>query len=119
MLDDLSAAPDGSAVLLHACAHNPTGVDPSEEQWKELSTIVKEKKLIPFFDNAYQGFASGDAVKDAFSLRYFVEEGHNILLSQSFSKNFGLCVRAPRAFRADRRASRKAHGEELGRSRLQ
>jgi aspartate aminotransferase len=46
-------------ILLHACAHNPTGVDPKPEQWKELSQIIKERNLYVFFDMAYQGFASG------------------------------------------------------------
>lgn len=51
--------PEKSIILLHACAHNPTGVDPKPEQWKELSAIVKKRNLFPFFDMAYQGFASG------------------------------------------------------------
>lgn len=51
--------PERSAILLHACAHNPTGVDPKPEQWAEMSKVIKEKKLFPFFDMAYQGFASG------------------------------------------------------------
>ncbi|KAI9460862.1 pyridoxal phosphate-dependent transferase [Lactarius psammicola] len=59
------SAPENSIVLLHACAHNPTGVDPTPAQWKEISDIVKEKKLFPFFDMAYQGFASGSTDRDA------------------------------------------------------
>jgi len=90
MIEDLTNAPDGSIVLLHACAHNPTGCDPSEEQWKEISDLCKAKNLLVFFDSAYQGFASGDAEADAFALRYFVSEGHNVMLAQSFAKNFGL-----------------------------
>jgi aspartate aminotransferase len=77
-------------VLLHACAHNPTGVDPTEGQWAEISDIFKEKKLFPFFDMAYQGFASGSTTKDAFAPRYFVSQGHQIALAQSFAKNMGL-----------------------------
>jgi aspartate aminotransferase len=61
-----------------------------QEQWKEISDIVKEKKLFPFFDMAYQGFASGNTDKDAFALRHFVSEGHQVALSQSFAKNMGL-----------------------------
>lgn len=134
--------------MLHACAHNPTGVDPRPEQWKEISDIVKvsvhrahisfyflirrlstlekltncsvnepsreysslhsinffslstalllsftplqKRKLLVFFDMAYQGFASGDIDRDAWAVRYFIEQGHNILLSQSFAKNMGL-----------------------------
>jgi aspartate aminotransferase len=77
-------------VLFHACAHNPTGVDPTKEQWKELSKLAIAKKITPFFDMAYQGFASGDCDTDAFAIRHFVEQGHKILLAQSFSKNMGL-----------------------------
>jgi aspartate aminotransferase len=63
-----------------------TGIDPTQEQWKELSEIIKSKKLFPFFDMAYQGFASGDTARDAFAPRYFVEQGHQIALCQSFAK---------------------------------
>ncbi|KAF8973975.1 aspartate aminotransferase [Flammula alnicola] len=87
---DLKAAPEQSIVLLHACAHNPTGIDPTPEQWAEISDIVKEKNLFPFFDMAYQGFASGSTTKDAFAIRHFVEQGHQIALAQSFAKNMGL-----------------------------
>ncbi|KAF9015196.1 aspartate aminotransferase [Cyathus striatus] len=87
---DLLAAPEQSVVLLHACAHNPTGVDPTPEQWKIISDIVKERKLFPFFDMAYQGFASGSTSRDAFAVRHFVEQGHQIALAQSFAKNMGL-----------------------------
>ena len=86
----LQAMPAKSIVLLHACAHNPTGVDPTPEQWIEISNIVKEKELFPFFDMAYQGFASGDITRDAFAVRHFVASGHQIALSQSFAKNMGL-----------------------------
>lgn len=90
-LEDISKIPEGSVILLHACAHNPTGVDPKPEQWKELSALIKEKKLLPYFDMAYQGFASGDTARDAYAVRLFVEDGHpTMLLSQSFAKNMGL-----------------------------
>ena len=82
--------PENSIVLLHACAHNPTGVDPTPEQWTEISDIIQEKKLFPFFDMAYQGFASGNTTRDAFAVRHFVKAGHQIALSQSFAKNMGL-----------------------------
>jgi aspartate aminotransferase len=88
--EDLQKAPEKSIVLMHACAHNPTGIDPTPEQWKELSDIIKEKSLFPFFDMAYQGFASGSTSKDAFALRHFVKEGHQVALAQSFAKNMGL-----------------------------
>lgn len=90
LVEDLRKAEDGSAVLLHACAHNPTGVDPTPEQWRALSEVFKEKGHFPFFDMAYQGFASGDTNADAYAVRYFVEQGHEIALCQSFAKNMGL-----------------------------
>eukprot|EP00956_Cyclotella_meneghiniana_P034731 scaffold107881_cov78-Cyclotella_meneghiniana.AAC.2 len=65
-------------------------MDPTIEQWKEISNVAKDNNLLCFFDCAYQGFASGDARKDAAAVRMFVEDGHNIALVQSFSKNFGL-----------------------------
>lgn len=82
--------PEKSIILLHACAHNPTGVDPNPEQWAELSAVVKKRNLFPFFDMAYQGFASGDIDKDAHAVRLFLKEGHKIALAQSFAKNMGL-----------------------------
>ena len=87
MVADLKAAPEGSVILLHACAHNPTGIDPSEAQWKQISDVMKEKSHYPFFDMAYQGFASGDTDRDAFPVRHFVQEGHRLCLAQSFAKN--------------------------------
>eukprot|EP00802_Teleaulax_amphioxeia_P011965 Tamp_12003.p1 GENE.Tamp_12003~~Tamp_12003.p1 ORF type:complete len:409 (-),score=117.63 Tamp_12003:322-1548(-) len=90
MVEDIKKAPDNSIFMFHACAHNPTGVDPTMEQWKEISAAVKAKGHICFFDSAYQGFASGDAEKDAAAVRHFVAEGHDVILCQSFAKNFGL-----------------------------
>eukprot|EP01092_Planopodium_desertum_P012115 TRINITY_DN5657_c0_g1_i4.p1 TRINITY_DN5657_c0_g1~~TRINITY_DN5657_c0_g1_i4.p1 ORF type:complete len:339 (-),score=86.06 TRINITY_DN5657_c0_g1_i4:28-1044(-) len=89
-LEDLSKAPSGQIFLLHACAHNPTGFDPSPETWTKASAICKERGHIVFFDSAYQGFASGDPDKDAFPVRKFVSDGHKVLIAQSFAKNFGL-----------------------------
>ena len=89
-LSDLSSLPEGSVFMLHACAHNPTGCDPSPQQWDELSAAFAAKKHVAFFDCAYPGFASGDSEKDAYGLRKFVSDGHNVLLAQSFAKNFGL-----------------------------
>jgi aspartate aminotransferase len=90
MIADLEGAPAGTVVLLHACAHNPTGVDPTAEQWEQISDVIKQKKLFPFFDSAYQGFATGDCERDARAPRMFLEQGHAIGLSQSFAKNMGL-----------------------------
>jgi aspartate aminotransferase len=71
MIAFLETVDRGSVILLHACAHNPTGVDPSEEQWKNIASVMKKKGLIPFFDVAYQGFASGDIDIDAWAVRHF------------------------------------------------
>lgn len=90
MKSDLKTIPEGSIVLLHACAHNPTGVDPTLQQWQEISQICSQRSLFPFFDMAYQGFASGDPERDAQAVRTFVKDGHSILLAQSYAKNFGL-----------------------------
>lgn len=81
--------PPGSAILLHGCCHNPTGIDPTFEQWTELSEIIKEQKVIPLFDIAYQGFGQG-IEEDARPIRHFVSEGHEMFITYSFSKNFGL-----------------------------
>ena len=117
MVKDMKNMQPGTVVLLHACAHNPTGyelphhrlnsgtivvfssiphshffffrMDPTLEQWKQISEICKDGKLLPFFDCAYQGFASGCADKDAAALRMFVDDGHLMCMVQSFSKNFG------------------------------
>ena len=87
MIADIQAAPKGSVFLLHACAHNPTGIDPTESQWRGISKAVKEGEHYAFFDMAYQGFASGDTDKDAFAVRHFIDEGHNVAVAQSFAKN--------------------------------
>ncbi|KAH8809060.1 pyridoxal phosphate-dependent transferase [Xylogone sp. PMI_703] len=90
MKKGITEAPNRSIILLHACAHNPTGVDPTQEQWKELAALIREKSHFPFFDCAYQGFASGDLARDAWAVRYFVEQGFELCVAQSFAKNFGL-----------------------------
>lgn len=84
------SAPEKSVILLHACAHNPTGMDPSQEQWKQICAVMQRRRLFPFFDSAYQGFASGDPDKDAWAVRYFVEQKMEMIIAQSFAKNFGL-----------------------------
>ncbi|CAH1237325.1 unnamed protein product [Diabrotica balteata] len=90
MIEDLRNAPEGAVIILHACAHNPTGSDPTPEQWTEIAAVLKERKLFPFFDCAYQGFASGNLVKDASVVRKFAAEGYEFFCAQSFAKNFGL-----------------------------
>jgi len=90
MLEDLRNAPPNSVVVLHACAHNPTGMDPTAEEWEKIADVIEEKKIFPFFDSAYQGFASGDLDRDAYAVRYFAKRGFEFLCAQSFAKNFGL-----------------------------
>jgi len=90
VLEDLTAAPEGSIVLLHACAHNPTGVDPNHEEWNAIADVCVARGLKPFFDCAYQGFASGDLDRDAWAVRMFASRGMPVMAAQSFSKNFGL-----------------------------
>jgi len=90
MLTAIKNAPEKSVILLHACAHNPTGVDPTQEQWEKIADAIQAKHILPFFDCAYQGFASGDVTRDAWAVRYFVKRGFEIFAAQSFAKNFGL-----------------------------
>ncbi|KXJ14640.1 aspartate aminotransferase, cytoplasmic isoform X3 [Exaiptasia diaphana] len=90
LLDDFEAAPEGSVMFLHACAHNPTGYDLNNEQWEKVAEVMKRRHLFPLFDIAYQGFASGNVEEDAWAVRYFVKQGFELLAGQSFSKNFGL-----------------------------
>ncbi|XP_037964499.1 aspartate aminotransferase, cytoplasmic isoform X2 [Plutella xylostella] len=89
-LEDLRNAPENAVIILHACAHNPTGIDPTREQWERIADVVQERKLFPFFDSAYQGFASGDLDRDAWAVRRFVERGIELVCAQSYAKNFGL-----------------------------
>jgi aspartate/tyrosine/aromatic aminotransferase len=90
MLQYLNTLPSSSIILLHAAAHNPTGVDPTKDQWRQIADVMKAKKLIPYFDTAYQGFASGCLEKDSFAIRHFNELGFQMLVSQSYAKNMGL-----------------------------
>eukprot|EP01006_Ploeotia_vitrea_P032219 TRINITY_DN64481_c0_g2_i3.p1 TRINITY_DN64481_c0_g2~~TRINITY_DN64481_c0_g2_i3.p1 ORF type:complete len:395 (-),score=227.01 TRINITY_DN64481_c0_g2_i3:114-1298(-) len=89
-LQDIKNAPQGSIFLMHACAHNPTGVDPTQEQWRRIIDALEAGNMIAFFDTAYQGFASGDLEKDAWSIRYATQRGLPVFVAQSFAKNFGL-----------------------------
>jgi len=89
MLEDLNALPTGSIVVLHACCHNPTGVDLTPADWQNVLDVVKAKGLIPFLDMAYQGFGDGIA-EDASAVRLFAESGLSFFVSSSFSKSFSL-----------------------------
>ncbi|HET6629969.1 MAG TPA: amino acid aminotransferase [Woeseiaceae bacterium] len=89
MLETLNRVPHGDLVLLHACCHNPTGMDLSVEQWRETAAIIAERGLVPFIDIAYQGFAAG-LDEDAFAIRHLFERVPEMIVSASCSKNFGL-----------------------------
>lgn len=89
MLADLNAAPAGTIVLLHACCHNPTGVDLTNGQWQTVLDIVRSRGLIPFLDLAYQGFADG-LEADAYAARLFAEAMSPVFVTSSFSKSFSL-----------------------------
>lgn len=90
MIRDLENAKDESVVLLHACAHNPTGIDPTKEQWIKIADVCKKKNHFPIFDLAYLGYASGDMDEDASAIRMFAELGFEFLVCQSFAKIMGL-----------------------------
>jgi aromatic-amino-acid transaminase len=85
----LEALPAGSIVVLHACCHNPTGVDLERSQWQAVLEIVKSRSLVPFLDLAYQGFADG-VEADAYAARLFAGDTSPVFLSSSFSKSFSL-----------------------------
>lgn len=89
MLDALGKADAGDVVLLHACCHNPSGMDPSEEDWEAIADVVVERELVPFIDMAYQGFAQSLS-DDAFAVRHFAGRVPEMIVSGSCSKNFGL-----------------------------
>ncbi|GJQ84013.1 putative aspartate aminotransferase [Trypoxylus dichotomus] len=90
LMEDVNKMADKSIMVLHVCAHNMSGVDPSHEQWNEISAMCKKKQILVFFDNAYQGITSGDPDYDVYSVRKFVADGNLIMIAQSFSKNMGL-----------------------------
>lgn len=81
--------PPSSAILLHACCHNPTGLDPTMEQWEELADLIGKRGILPLFDSAYQGFGE-ELDLDAGAIRLFVDRGIECLVASSFSKNLGL-----------------------------
>ncbi|HET9045536.1 MAG TPA: amino acid aminotransferase [Casimicrobiaceae bacterium] len=89
MRNALEAMPVGSIVVLHACCHNPTGVDPSPAQWTTILEIVRKRGLIPFLDIAYQGFADGIEA-DGVVVRQFAATPGPLFVSNSFSKSFSL-----------------------------
>ncbi|CDO96037.1 unnamed protein product [Kluyveromyces dobzhanskii CBS 2104] len=92
--DNYSSADPGwpSSIVLHACCHNPTGVDPTIEQWKQILPVIHDLGIIPIVDMAYQGMESGDLMKDAYLLRMCLEYEwpNGLFVCQSFAKNMGL-----------------------------
>ncbi|MCV2402054.1 aspartate/tyrosine/aromatic aminotransferase [Marinomonas sp. C2222] len=89
LLASLSQVPEGDVVLFHGCCHNPTGIDPTPEQWYQLAKLASKQGFLPLFDFAYQGFGQ-DLTEDAQGLRTFLEHVPEMLIASSFSKNFGL-----------------------------
>lgn len=101
MIGFLKRAAEKSVIILHASCHNPTGCDPTSEEWKVISKVMKEKKLLPFFDFAYQGLGDG-LEKDAESIRIFMKDGHEMAIAYSCSKNFSMyCQRVGALFIVD------------------
>lgn len=89
MITALKAIPSKDVVLLHGCCHNPTGVDPTPDQWKQILAVIQERNLLPLVDFAYQGLADGLS-EDAVGVRTLCVPGSELLVASSFSKNFGL-----------------------------
>ena len=87
--NSLEQAKENDVILFQACCHNPLGIDPTKEQWKEICEIIKEKKLIPAFDASYYGFGNGFN-EDLWAIRYFKDNLNEMFVCQSYSKIFGL-----------------------------
>lgn len=91
VMNALSQAPPQSVFVFHASAHNPSGCDPSKEEWRQIASVVKERRILPLFDSAYLGITSGSYSDDAFAIRYFADElGLETVVCASFAKNMGL-----------------------------
>ncbi|WP_085247039.1 amino acid aminotransferase [Gilliamella mensalis] len=89
MMSSLSLVASGEAVLFHGCCHNPTGIDPTPEQWQAISDLALKNGWLPLFDLAYQGFGKG-IEEDVYGLRLFAQNHPELLIASSYSKNFGL-----------------------------
>ena len=89
MLETLRSVPKGETVLFHGCCHNPSGLDPSDDDWRAITDIVVERELLPFIDMAYQGFSRG-LDEDAFAIRHMANQVREMIVVSSCSKNFGL-----------------------------
>jgi len=89
MVDTLKTLPSGSVVLLHACCHNPTGVDLSRAQWDALIPLLTQRGLVPYLDLAYQGFGDG-IEEDAYAVRKLADAGASFFVANSFSKSMSV-----------------------------
>jgi len=89
MIEGLKAVPEGDIILLHACCHNPTGIDPTVEQWSKIAQVMAERNLFAMVDFAYQGFGNG-LEEDAAGVRELAKKLKEMLVASSYSKNFGL-----------------------------
>lgn len=89
MLEDLHHAPIDSVLVLHACAHNPTGSDLDNEQWQRVAEVVKKRNLFPFFDCSFQGLSTNDEAETA-AIKHFIRQRIELFCAQTFSKNFSL-----------------------------
>ena len=89
LLNSLQQAQAGDVIVFHGCCHNPTGIDPTPEQWSQLAELSVSKGWLPLFDFAYQGFAKG-LEEDAQGLRIFAAKHQELIVASSYSKNFGL-----------------------------
>jgi len=89
LFDAIAAAKGGDAMILHGACHNPTGIDPTPEQWSEIAQQIAHRGILPILDFAYQGFGEG-LIEDAASLRAFLATGCEVLVASSSSKNFAL-----------------------------
>lgn len=89
LIEDLNQISAGEAVLFHGCCHNPTGIDPTPEQWQIIADLAKQKGWLPVFDLAYQGFGQG-LDEDVLGIRLFAQSQPELLIASSYSKNFGL-----------------------------
>lgn len=91
ILEDLSQAPPQSLIILHASGHNPSACDPTEEQWRQIAAVVKDRQLLPLFDAAYLGITSGSYEVDVFPIRHFANDLRlETVVCASFAKNMGL-----------------------------
>ncbi len=87
--DGIRSIPPGDVLVLHACCHNPTGVDPTPKQWRVIAELIRSQRILPLVDFAYQGFGEG-LREDAAGLHTLVSKIPEMLIASSFSKNFGL-----------------------------